>query len=55
LLYITKASLILQDSIISETAYPLKVNSIFANVDIDTYEDLEYAEYLYQKLTTHNS
>lgn len=54
LLYITKASLILQDTIISETAYPFEVNSIFANVDIDTQRDLEYAEYLYQKLITHN-
>ena len=46
LLYITKASLILEDSIISEKALPFEVNSIFANVDIDIKEDLEYAEYL---------
>lgn len=46
LLYITKASLILEDIIISETAYPLEVNHIFANVDIDTQEDLDYANYL---------
>jgi CMP-N-acetylneuraminic acid synthetase len=49
LLYITKASLILENSIISETAYPFQVNSIFANVDIDTQEDLDYAEYLINK------
>lgn len=49
LLYITKASLILKDIIISENAFPFEVNHIFANVDIDTLEDLEYAEYLYQK------
>lgn len=56
LLYITKASLILpldcargDSKIISETAYPFEVNSIFANVDIDTQEDLEYAEYLFKK------
>jgi CMP-N-acetylneuraminic acid synthetase len=55
LLYIIKASLILQETIISENAFPFEVNSIFANVDIDTQEDLEYAEYLYQKLITHNS
>ena len=70
LLYITKASLILpldsvssslsinfrdDSKIISENAFPFEVNSIFANVDIDTLEDLEYAEYLYQKLITHNS
>ena len=55
LLYITKASLILDDTIISENAFPFEVNHIFGNVDIDTPEDLEYAEYLYQKLITHNS
>jgi CMP-N-acetylneuraminic acid synthetase len=49
LLYITKASLILENSIISENAFPLEVNHIFANVDIDTPEDLDYAEFLYQK------
>jgi CMP-N-acetylneuraminic acid synthetase len=55
LLYITKASLILDDIIISENAFPFEVNHIFTNVDIDTPDDLEYAEYLYQKLITHNS
>ena len=49
LLYITKASLILQETIISENAFSFEVNSIFANVDIDTQEDLEYAEYLIEK------
>lgn len=55
LLYITKASLILEDVIISENVFPFEVNHIFANVDIDTLEDLEYAEYLFQKRITHNS
>ncbi|TRX34841.1 acylneuraminate cytidylyltransferase family protein [Flavobacterium sp. ZT3R18] len=55
LLYITKASLILEEIIISETAFPLEVNHIFANIDIDTKEDLDYAEYLFQKNITHNS
>lgn len=55
LLYITKATLILQEIIISENVFPFEVNSIFANVDIDTLDDLEYAEYLYQKSITHNS
>ena len=40
---------ILNDKIISENVCPFEVNSIFANVDIDTPEDLEYAEYLFQK------
>ena len=61
LLYITKTSLILpldsardDSKIISENGLTFEVNHIFANVDIDTPEDLEYAEYLYQKLITHN-
>jgi CMP-N-acetylneuraminic acid synthetase len=49
LLYITKAALILEDIIISENALPLVVNHIFASVDIDTPEDLDYAEYLFNK------
>ncbi|MEN2415059.1 acylneuraminate cytidylyltransferase family protein [Flavobacterium mesophilum] len=49
LLYITKANLILDDIIISENAFPFKINHIFADVDIDTKDDFEYAEYLYQK------
>jgi CMP-N-acetylneuraminic acid synthetase len=50
LLYIIKASLVLEDIIISENALPFEVNHIFANVDIDTPEDLDYAEYLFQKI-----
>lgn len=49
LLYITNADLILKDTIISENAFPLEIDHVFAKVDIDTPEDLEYAEYLYQK------
>lgn len=49
LLYISKSSLILKSTIISENAFPYPVNHIFANVDIDTQEDLEYAQYLYLK------
>lgn len=49
LLYISKADLIKKDIIISENAFPFEVNHIFAQVDIDTPEDLEYARYLYKK------
>lgn len=49
LLYISKAELILSDSILSENAYPMVVNHPYANVDIDTREDFEYAEYLVDK------
>ncbi|MDP2088612.1 MAG: acylneuraminate cytidylyltransferase family protein [Flavobacteriaceae bacterium] len=58
LLYITKAKLILlldcargDSKIISESAYPFEVDSVFAEVDIDTQEDLEYAEYLFNKVS----
>lgn len=49
LLYISKAKLILDHIIISEDAYPLQVNHVFASLDIDTQEDFEYAEYLLNK------
>lgn len=49
LLYITKADLILEDIIIAEKAFPFEVDHIFANVDIDTQEDFDYAKYLYHK------
>jgi CMP-N-acetylneuraminic acid synthetase len=49
LLYISKANLILEDKIISENAFPLEINHIFANIDIDTQEDFYYAIYLFQK------
>ncbi len=49
LLYICKAQLILDNIIISEKAFPFEVNHIFANVDIDTKEDFDYAEYLFHK------
>lgn len=58
LLYITKAALILpldcaraDSKIISENAFPFVVNHIYANVDIDTLEDFEYAEYLLKKVS----
>ncbi|RYJ50884.1 acylneuraminate cytidylyltransferase family protein [Flavobacterium petrolei] len=55
LLYITKAKSILENKIITENAFPYLVNHIFAHIDIDTKEDMEYAAYLYQKFTTSNS
>jgi N-acylneuraminate cytidylyltransferase len=50
LLYITKAKAILDDKIITENAFPFLVNHVFATVDIDTQDDLEYAEYLLNKI-----
>lgn len=46
LLYITRASLILENKIVGENNYPFVVNHPFTKVDIDTQEDFEYAEYL---------
>lgn len=55
LLYITKVKAIFENKIITENAFPLRINHIFAYIDIDTQEDLDYAEYLFQKRTTHNA
>ncbi|PAM94226.1 acylneuraminate cytidylyltransferase [Flavobacterium sp. IR1] len=49
LLYIAKAELIIKNIIISEDAIPFEIDHIFANIDIDTYEDFEYAQYLFHK------
>ena len=49
LLYISKANLIKKNIIISENALPFEVNHSFANVDIDTQEDFDYAEFLINK------
>ena len=49
LLYIAKASLIKKDILISDNAYPLEINHIYAKVDIDTQDDFDYAKYLLQK------
>ena len=54
-LYITKAALILENSIISEKAFPYIINHIFGQVDIDTQEDFDYAEYLIKKVSRQRS
>lgn len=55
LVYITKASLILENCIISENAFPFEVDHVFAKIDIDTQEDFDYAEFLYHQLLTKKS
>ena len=55
LLYICKAELLLTDTIISTNAFPMEINHIFASIDIDTQEDFDYADYLYNKFIIHNS
>lgn len=49
LLYIVKASVILKNEIITTNAFPFEVNHPFTGVDIDTQDDFDYAEYLFNK------
>lgn len=46
LLYISSKELLLQGKIVSENMYPMVVNHIFGEVDIDTREDMAYAEFV---------
>ena len=46
LLYITKASLILDNLILGENNYPFVLDHPYASVDIDTEEDLKYAQFV---------
>ncbi len=46
LLYITRPDLIEQGIILGDNNYPLIVNHPYAEVDIDTEEDLAYAEFV---------
>ncbi|HCE54166.1 MAG TPA: acylneuraminate cytidylyltransferase family protein [Lutibacter sp.] len=49
LLYIAKTTLILEGKLVGENHLPFIVNHPYAKVDIDTQEDLDYAEYLFNK------
>lgn len=46
LLYITKASLILKDIVLGPNNLPYLVDHPYASVDIDTIDDLKYAEFI---------
>ena len=46
LLYISKSTLVLQDGLLSENAYPYEISHPFAKIDIDTQEDLDYATWI---------
>ena len=46
LLYIIRKDLLLQGRIFGDTMYPLVVEHPFGEVDIDTKEDMAYAEYM---------
>ncbi|WP_307415098.1 acylneuraminate cytidylyltransferase family protein [Formosa algae] len=52
LLYITTANAIRDGSIMTEDALPFVVEHPFSKVDIDTQEDLEYAEYVFNNITS---
>lgn len=49
LLYIVKVEAVLNNEIITSNGFPYLVNHKFANVDIDTQLDFEYAEYVLSK------
>ena len=46
LLYITQKELILNGIISDENTYPMVIDHIYASVDIDTIDDLKYAEFI---------
>lgn len=46
LLYISKVHNILENTIVTKSAFPFEVNHVFSSVDIDTQDDFDYAEYL---------
>ena len=54
LLYICEAKQIVKGEIMNKSSLPFVVNHIFAAVDIDTQDDFDYAEYLFQKLLKTN-
>lgn len=50
LLYISKSKLILDNTIVSKSAYPFEMVSSFPIIDIDTQTDFEYANYLIKNI-----
>ena len=48
LLYITSKEQILKGKIMGDNMYPMIMDHIFGEVDIDTPEDMAYAEYVLQ-------
>jgi N-acylneuraminate cytidylyltransferase len=49
LLYITTPGVLQEDVVFNADAIPFEVNHPFAQIDIDTLADFEYAEYVVQK------
>ncbi|RZJ66082.1 MAG: acylneuraminate cytidylyltransferase family protein [Flavobacterium sp.] len=50
LLYISNSECIRNGNVFSSDAIPFPVDHVFSGVDIDTRDDLDYAQYLYQKI-----
>ena len=48
LLYIIRKDLLLQGRILGDSMYPMVVDHVFGTVDIDTRDDLDYAEFIMQ-------
>jgi N-acylneuraminate cytidylyltransferase len=49
LLYITKSKYIISGAIFTENGFPFITNHTFSEVDIDTQDDFDYAEYILNK------
>ena len=49
LLYITNATSVLNNEIMTTNGFPFKINHDFSTVDIDTQADLDYANYILEK------
>lgn len=54
LLYLVSSEVIMRDSILGDQPFPLEVNHIYAAVDIDTQDDLNYAAYVIQLKKSQN-
>lgn len=48
LIYIMRSDIILNNVLLGEKNLPYEVNHLYGKVDIDTLEDLRYAEFLYE-------
>lgn len=49
-IYITKSDIILEkESVFGDEVFPIVVNDLFSTIDIDTLEDFELGEIVYQK------
>lgn len=49
LIYITHSSLILKEQIMNEESYPFYVESSLGEIDIDTQDDFDYAQFMIKK------